>query len=108
MIRILGFNGELDSKTVAGMMNLDGDFQKLSARTVEGTIILTLPENANVNIESNRKDIKSDGVPLVYVGDGKSTSTWKVGKGGENFLLYTTADGKVFIRSANTMNTDWQ
>ena len=107
-IRIVGFEGNLESKTSDGMMNLDGNFQKLSAQTVDGTIILTLPDDANVNIESNRKDIKSDGVSLVYQGDGKSTSVWKVGKGGENYRLYTTADGQVFIRNANAVNTVWQ
>ncbi len=102
-IRLIGFRGVFDGKTTDGMMNLEGDFQNLSAQTVDGTIILTLPENANVNIESNRKDIQSDGVALNYIGDGKSTSTWKIGSGGSIHKLYTTADGKVFIRSASKL-----
>jgi len=102
-IRLIGFRGVFDGKTTDGMMNLEGDFQNLSAQTVDGTIILTLPENANVNIESNRKDIQSDGAALNYIGDGKSTSTWKIGSGGSIHKLYTTADGKVFIRSASKL-----
>jgi len=86
-------------------MNLEGDFQKLSAHTVDGAIILTLPENANVNIESNRKDIVGEGVSLNYQGDGQSTSVWKVGNGGANHLLYTTADGRVIVRAANSIKT---
>ncbi|HXH68741.1 MAG TPA: DUF4097 family beta strand repeat-containing protein [Pyrinomonadaceae bacterium] len=98
-IRVIGFKGEINTKTSSGATNLEGDFRGLSARTVDGTITLTLPENANANIESNRKDIVGEGVSLVYQGDGKSTSTWKIGSGGENHLLYTSADGRVIVRS---------
>ena len=105
-IRLIGFRGEVQAKTDCGMMNLDGDFQKLSARTVEGTIILYLPEDANTNIESNRKDIQAEGVSLEFLGDGKSTSKWKIGDGGKNFLLYTSADGKIFVRSKNTLTAE--
>ncbi len=104
-IRVIGFHGAFDGKTTDGTMNLEGDFQNLSARTIDGTIILTLPENANVNIESNRKDIVSEGVSLNYQGDGRSTSVWKVGNGGANHLLYTTADGRVIVRAANSIKT---
>ncbi len=105
-IRLIGFRGEVEAKTDCGMMNLDGDFQKLSARTVEGTIILYLPEDANTNIESNRKDIQAEGVSLEFLSDGKSTSKWKVGKGGANFLLYTSADGKIFVRNKNNLTAE--
>ncbi len=105
-IRVIGFRGAFDGKTDDGAMNLEGDFQKFSAQTVDGTIILTLPENANVNIESNRKDITGEGVTLDYQGDERGTSTWKVGKGGANHLLYTTADGQVFVRSASVFKSN--
>ncbi len=106
IVRVLGFTGELDTKAIDGTIVLEGDFQKLSAQTVDGNIILTLPEDTNANIESNRKDIKSEGVSLIYVGDGKSTSAWKIGKGGANHRLYTTADGQVLIRNANAVKTN--
>ncbi len=105
-LRIVGFRGELDAKTTHGVMNLDGDFQKLSARTIDGTIVLILPENANVNIESNRKDIVGEGISLDYQGDGRSTALWKVGNGGANHLLYTTADGRVIVRAASLIKTN--
>jgi hypothetical protein len=105
-LRIVGFRGELDAKTTHGVMNLDGDFQKLSARTIDGTIVLILPENANINIESNRKDIVGEGISLDYQGDGRSTALWKVGNGGANHLLYTTADGRVIVRAASLIKTN--
>ena len=92
-IRVIGFNGEINTRTASGAINLEGDFHGLSARTIDGIITLTLPENVNANIESNRKDIVGEGFSLIYQGDGKSTSTWKIGNGGEKHLLYTTADG---------------
>jgi DUF4097 and DUF4098 domain-containing protein YvlB len=102
-IRVIGYKGEINTRTSGGAISLEGDFRGLSAQTINGTITLTLPENANANIESNRKDIVGEGVSLVYQGDGKSTSTWKIGSGGENHLLYTTAAGRVVVRSAKQL-----
>ncbi len=103
VIRVIGFKGAVDTRTSSGAINLEGDFHGLSARTFDGTITLTLPENANANIESNRRDIVGEGVSLVYQNDGKSASTWKIGKGGENHLLYATADGRVIVRGAKQL-----
>ncbi|MGI8470398.1 MAG: hypothetical protein ACR2N3_18315 [Pyrinomonadaceae bacterium] len=106
-VRVIGFRGAVDAKTDDGLMSLEGDFQKLSARTVSGTIVLTLPENANATIESNRKDIIGEGITLAYQGDEKNASVWKIGSGGtENYLLYTTADGRIFVRNSNLMKTN--
>lgn len=105
-IRVIGFSGALDAKNEDGLMSLEGDFQKFSARTAGGTIILTLPENANADIESNLKDIVGEGFSLDYQGDGQATSKWKIGNGGANYLLYSTADGKVVVRNANLLSSN--
>ena len=102
-IRIVGFRGELNAKSNDGETYLEGDFEKLSARTVDGSIILTLPQNADFNLESNAKTVIADGFALQPLGDTKSTTRWKVGKGGTNYVLYTTADGKISVRSKNTL-----
>jgi DUF4097 and DUF4098 domain-containing protein YvlB len=98
-IRVIGFNGEVNTISSGGAINLEGDFHGLSARTVDGTITLILPEDANANIESNRKDVTGDGVSLVHQSDRKNISKWKIGKGGENHLLYAAANGRVVVRS---------
>lgn len=100
-IRVIGFRGALDARSDEGQISLEGIFEKLSARTVDGTIILTLPEDANAIIESNSKEIQTEGISLDFLGDGKSTSRWKVGKGGANHLLYTAADGQIFVRGTS-------
>jgi DUF4097 and DUF4098 domain-containing protein YvlB len=106
-IRIIGFSGDLESKTINGAMNLEGSFDKINAQTVDGTIVLTLPENANANIESNRKNIETEGISLVALGDKKDVSVWKVGNGGNSYRLYTTAEGQVFVRSSNNLKTSF-
>lgn len=107
-IRIVGFDGELVSKTVDGAMNLEGNFQKLSAQTVDGTIVLVLPDDANVNIESNREDIESDGLPMVLTSGAPNLSMWKIGGGGERFRLSSTADGRIFVRGAGQIKRSLQ
>ncbi|HSK70879.1 MAG TPA: DUF4097 family beta strand repeat-containing protein, partial [Pyrinomonadaceae bacterium] len=100
-IRIIGFRGVLDAKTGDGQISLEGIFERLSARTDDGTIILTLPEDANANIESNLQEIQTEGISLNFLGEGKNTSRWKVGKGGANHLLFTTDRGQIFVRGTN-------
>lgn len=105
-IRILGFRGELDAVSADGETFLEGEFEKLSARTIDGTIVLTLPRNFNADIESNLKDIFAEGFELQHIGDGQSTSRWKLGKGGANYRLYTTADGKISVRNKNALQSN--
>ena len=96
-IRIIGFRGELDSTMTDGEVYLEGDFSKLSARAIDGTYILTLPENANAAFRSNT-EVESVGFNLVK--DDKQT--WRTGKGGENFNFYFT-DGKLIVRNQNVI-----
>ena len=103
-VRVIGFQGTVDAKTGDGLISLEGNFQKLSARTADGTIILTLPENANATIESNNKDINAEGIALVRQNDGNAASRWKLGNGGETYSLFT-ADGKIFVRTPNSIKT---
>lgn len=106
-IRVIGFRGgAFDGKTDDGAMNVEGDFDRFSALTTSGTIVLTLPENADANIESNRRDITGEGLSLQHLSDRQSASTWQIGKGGKNYRLYATDDGKIIIRSAGTMKTN--
>lgn len=105
-VRVIGFRGEIEAKSIDGGIAMEGDFQKLSAQTADGTIILTLPESSNVNIESNRQDITADGIALTRSGTEKNNYTWKVGGGGANHRLSTTSDGQIFIRSAGIIKAN--
>ncbi len=102
-IRVIGFNGDVDAKNEDGTMNFEGDFQSFSAQTADGTIVLTLPENANADIESNVKDTVAEGFTTKYTETGKDVYVWKLGKGGRNHRLYATADGQIIVRNAAVM-----
>ena len=98
-IRLIGFSGSLESKTVDGSMSLEGSFDKLNAQTVDGMIVLTLPEDADVNIETNQENLESQGFELVKVADKRDASVWKIGKGGSSaYRLYASGDGQALIR----------
>lgn len=104
-IRIIGFRGELDSRSGNGLMNLEGDFQKINAQTVDGTIVLTLGDGVNANLESNSKEIETDGIALVPASDKKDISVWKIGEGSNSstYRLYTTSAGQIIVRCAETL-----
>ncbi len=99
-VRVIGFKGDVTAKNADGTMNFEGDFQSLAAETADGTIVLTLPENANANIESNSKDTLGEGFTPNYKDDGKGVFVWKLGGGGNNHRLYATEDGKIIVRNA--------
>lgn len=104
-VRVIGFRGEVDAKNADGTMNFEGDFQNLSAQTVDGTIILTLPENASANIESNGKDALGEGFTPDYKEDGNGAFVWKIGGGGKSHRLFSTEDGRVIVRNATALNS---
>lgn len=101
-IRVIGFDGALDAKSVDGELNLEGTFAKLSAQTVDGAIIFTVPADANINIESNRKNVLADNVLLDHLGDSGSVSNWKMNRGGETYKLYSV-DGRIVVRAVDNL-----
>ena len=103
-IRVIGFRGAFDGKTGDGTMNLEGDFQKFNALASDGTIVLTLPENANAVLESNA-EIETEGVNLIRE-NGKS-KIWRIGNGGTTYRMNVN-EGKVVVRSASDVKANWQ
>ena len=104
-IRVIGFKGALTAKNEDGTMNFEGDFRDFSAETVDGTIILTLPENVRANIESNSKNTVGEGFTPIYTGDRQNGFVWKIGGGGSVHRLSATEDGKIIVRNANALQS---
>ena len=102
-IRIVGFNGELVADSVDGETYLEGTFEKITATTVDGTIILTVPSTADFNLESNVRNIEAENFNLQELTDRENVSRWKIGKGGALYLLNSSADGKISLRSKNIL-----
>lgn len=99
LVRVIGFKGEFTSKTADGDMYLEGDFQKLSARAIDGAIMLTLPGDANASITSNA-EIESDGIQVTR----ENERSWRLGRGGAKYD-FDLVDGSVMIRNASLIDT---
>lgn len=101
-IRVIGFSGEVESRTLGGSMFLEGGLRRLLAETSSGEIILTLPENENALIGSNKK-INVEGTALTEQGDKK----WRVGNGGGGASYFLqSANGEIFVRNAEVIKSN--
>jgi DUF4097 and DUF4098 domain-containing protein YvlB len=96
-VRIHNFEGDAEARTGDGRITLDGRFNSLSARTGDGSISLSLPEDLNVNIETDARHVVSDGVAVEESPGAERVRRWRVGGGG-NTLMLRTGDGQVVIR----------
>lgn len=104
-IRVVGFRGAFDGRTVDGTMNLEGDFQSFNALADgDGTIVLTLPENTNAVLEANTEIETEAGANLIR--ENAREKLWRAGRGGDTiYRLSVAADGRVFVRGANALKT---
>ncbi len=99
LIRVIGFKGEIDSTAGDGANFFEGEFNRFSAKVGEGTIILTLPDNANADINANSK-INSEGFDLIEF-NGQETHR-RIGSGGAIYKL-EVGDGQIYVRNANLL-----
>ena len=99
-VRVIGFKGDFDSQTACGDVFLEGDFKKLSAKATDGTVTLTLPENANASFVSNT-EVQSEGVEVVR----EDEHTWRLGRGGSRFN-FDFNEGKLIVRSSAEVNSN--
>ena len=97
-INISDFDGTVDARTGDGSIALDGKFTALAARTGDGSISLAVPANSDFTIETDADDVDSSGLAMVEdMATSKRMRRWKVGRGGNVFLL-STGDGRVALR----------
>ncbi|HVF30399.1 MAG TPA: DUF4097 family beta strand repeat-containing protein [Pyrinomonadaceae bacterium] len=98
LVRVIGFKGDLNSQTACGDVFLEGEFKKLTAKATEGTVTLTLPNDANATFTSNT-DVESEGVEVVR----ENERTWRLGKGGSKYNFDFT-DGKLVVRGSSSVS----
>jgi DUF4097 and DUF4098 domain-containing protein YvlB len=98
-VRIIGFKGQLDSNTTDADVYLEGSFDKLTSKAVNGTVMLTVPQDSNAKFKSNT-EIESDGIELKR----ENETTWTLGRGGVTYN-FDVADGKVIVRNADLLNS---
>jgi DUF4097 and DUF4098 domain-containing protein YvlB len=98
-IRIANFDGQADARTPDGSINLDGRFSSLSARTGDGSISLAVAPDSNFTIETNVADITNQGLTITEdVAPSSRTKRWKVGRGGNVFVL-NAGEGQIVLRA---------
>jgi DUF4097 and DUF4098 domain-containing protein YvlB len=98
-IRIASFDGQLDARTGDGSISLDGKFTGLAARTGDGNISLSVPANSDFTIETNAEGIDNSGMSISEdIAPSKRVKRWRVGRGGNLFVL-NTGDGRIVLNS---------
>lgn len=97
-IRIANFDGQADARTGDGAITLDGRFTSLNARTGDGSISLAVAPDSNFTIETDAEGITNQGLTITEdVAPSARTRRWKVGRGGNVFVLYT-GEGNIVLR----------
>jgi DUF4097 and DUF4098 domain-containing protein YvlB len=99
-IRVSNFEGQVDARTGDGAISLDGNFNALTARTGDGSISLTVPSSSNFTVETNAENsLTNEGLTITEdLAPSKRVKRWKVGSGGNVFVL-NTGDGTIVLRS---------
>lgn len=98
-IRIASFEGKVDARTGDGSISLDGKFTGLAARTGDGNISLSVPGNSDFTIETNAEGLDNVGMTITEdIAPSKRVRRWRVGKGGNVFVL-NTGDGRIALNS---------
>ena len=97
-IRITNFEGQADARTGDGSISLDGRFSSLAARTGDGSISLAVAPDSNFTIETDADGITNQGLTISEdIAPSSRTKRWKVGRGGNVFVLYT-GEGRIVLR----------
>ncbi len=102
LVRIIGFTGELDSRTGDGDVYLEGDFTKINGNARDGSFILTVPENYNADITSNVQELTAEN---MEVPEAVKEGTWRLGAGGRKLNFTFTDEGEVRLRNANSLTS---
>ena len=111
-VRVIGFQGELDSRIGMADMYLDGDFQKITSYSKGGLVYLTLAEGNGAMISTNALG----SVDGISASEGprstenlrllkKSDGMWQVGSG-EAEYDFRFAAGKLVLRSRSGLSSD--
>ena len=98
-VRVIGFKGDFDSDTTEADVYLEGRFDKLTSKSGDGTIMLTLPQDTNAKFRANT-EIELDGIELKR----ENETTWTLGRGGATYN-FEVGDGKVIVRNAEILNS---
>ncbi len=101
LVRVIGFKGDVECRTVDGDVYLEGNFTSISGSSGNGSFIVTVPADHSADVTSNVEAITVEDLPEPEsVKDGQ----WRFGSGGPKYTFKVT-DGEVKFRNANTLTS---
>lgn len=113
LVRVIGFDGNVDATGYSGDLYLEGSFRRISSKMDSGEVFLTVSDDSAATIRTNQmyskgkisndgKKLIIDGLELEKTGDG----IWKIGSGGkaEYEFLFTT--GKLRVRPFKSISSE--
>lgn len=99
LIQIVNFEGEVEASDLGDQgINAEGRFTKFSATTGGGSIALSVPADANVTIETDTANVRSEGLAVIEEKVTSNARRLKIGGGGKVFNLRTGMVGHVTLR----------
>ena len=101
LVRVIGFKGDVESRTVDGDVYLEGNFTSILGSTGEGSFIVTVPANPNADITSNVEAITVEDLPEP---EAVKEGQWRFGSGGPKYT-FKVSEGEVRFRNANTLTS---
>ena len=99
LVRVIGFKGDVETRTTDGDVYLEGNFTSISGSTVDGRFIVTVPANHNADVTSNVDAITVEDLPVP---EAVKEGQWRFGSGGPKYTFRVT-DGEVRFRNASTL-----
>ena len=97
-MRVIGFSGEITAQTGDGEVYIEGTISKLNARAGAGTVFVTLPADASVDVNSTNEP-ETEGFTL----SGRDSKNWRLGNGGAN-ISFDSEEGKLVLRNASLLS----
>ena len=99
LVRVIGFKGDVDARTVDGDVYLEGSFTSISGSTGDGSFVVTVPADHNADVTSNVEAITVEDLPAP---EAVKEGQWRFGSGGPKYTFKVT-DGEVRFRNANIL-----
>ena len=101
VVRVVDFNGDLVASTQDGEVYLDGNFDRIDARSTDGRFVLSIPASADADIQATEESLILKGVESKKNSDG----SFRIGKGGRSYK-FSSVDGSVEVRNRESINTE--
>lgn len=106
-VRIIGFTGVVDARTIDGSISLEGRFDKISAVSGSGDIIFTIPGEPLGTLVANTPVVDFGQIaatPVDTAGSGSKNPSWRLG-GGDSRYDFNVGDGRIIVRTYDSLKT---